>query len=148
MFPLSIEGNVDCVWSTPADAESIIQDVIAQLTREKVRNISRKGMRVSFSRFAFPLTANWQTLSVVDGGDIELIESDPIRLKYCFSVKHYFASTTLSSIVAAGIIATIGPIDPLVYFAPIGMWLWVFGFGYILISARLNAFMSGGGNSI
>ena len=141
MFPTSIKGTIELSTYGSSDIPRILTKIRANLESIKARDIYLSGNKISFRGGVFRLVSNWNVLSPVGSGEIEIIPGSPPVLKYSFSTVQILVIVTLMVLFTFGSMIQTIPIKLETFLFPILAFLWLFGINYLVAAFRLPRFV-------
>jgi hypothetical protein len=127
------------------DAEDtcrILDHLRSALIDQKASNVQLSTNKITFQVAFFSFVSNWNILEMVDKGEIFAHPGASGSLKYSFSFKRIFMSSTLFSVALLLFLLFVGRQNILTIIRiPIISWLWLYGLNYIIVAFRLQGFI-------
>jgi hypothetical protein len=141
-FLTGFEGRIEFQYLSAKDARHIFHRIRGALSAQQATDIhgaeSEITFRVSMLRFA----SNWNVLTPVDEGEINIYPGSPGVVKYRFSFTRMFIFATISAAFFFIMLSpTLGSNTFVVIAIPIIAWLFLFGLNYIIAVFRLQDFV-------
>ena len=141
MFPISIVGEFDISMKESEDVNSVLNKIEKGLDTVRATSIVRTANKVTFRGGIFRLVTNWNILVPVGYGVIGVQPGNPGSVTYKFSCLEMLVTTTIMVVLMGVFILSSIPISAFSIFAPIFMWLWLFGMNYLIAMLRLPVFV-------